>query len=174
MKQAVLATAIAFGLISCGGGDDGGGGDPAPTPTDVNVSTSTNGATATASFNSSAASNIIDGDYSTTWISNPDSSIVIDFSAVNNVKKITIHKVSAVTTGGSNPDILIELSEDGSSYQTSDITMILGGDLSCNSSTFSAELLECEMDEFAARYLKITSKNGKSFEFKEVEVISNK
>jgi hypothetical protein len=172
MKQVVFATAVSLGLISCGGGS--GSSDPVATPTDVNVSASANGAMATASFNSATALSIIDGDVSTTWISDPDSPLVIDFSAVNNVKKITIHKVSAVTSGGSNPDILVELSEDGSLYQTSDITMIIGGDLSCNSSTFSAELLECEMDEFAARYLRLTSQNGKSFEFEEVEVISNK
>lgn len=174
MKQVILATAVVLGLISCGGGGGGSGSDSSSTLTDVNVSASANGATATASFNSGTASNIIDGDNLTTWISDPDSPIVIDFSAVNNIKKITIRKVSAATTGGTNPDILVELSEDGSSYQTSNITMIVGGDLSCNSSTLSAELLDCDMDEFAARYLRITSQNGKSFEFEEVEVISNK
>ncbi len=175
MKQVVIVVVIALGLISCSSDSvPGPGSTNTGSTSDVNVSSSANGATVTASFNSSTAPNIIDGDDSTTWISDPDSPIVIDFSAVNNVKKITIYKVSSAIAGGSNPDLLVELSENNISYQTSNITIITGGDLSCNSSALTAELLDCEMDEFAARYLRITSKNGKSFEFKEVEVISNK
>ena len=176
MNKVALAITVALGLISCGSGSDSGIPDVIQTPmtSDVNVAASINGATVTTTFNSNTSSNINDGDDTTTWISDPDVSLVIDFSSVNKVKKITIRKVSSATAGGSNPDILVELSEDGITYKSSDITTITGGDLSCNSNAFSSELLVCEMNAFSARFLRLTSKNGKSFEFKEVEVISNK
>lgn len=178
MKKVALVITVALGLISCGSGSGSDSGIPdviqTPLTSDVNVAASINGATVTTTFNSNTSSNINDGDDTTTWISDPDVSLVIDFSSVNEVKKITIRKVSSATAGGSNPDILVELSEDGVTYKSSDITTITGGDLSCNSSGFSSELLVCEMNVFSARFLRLTSKNGKSFEFKEVEVISNK
>lgn len=173
MKKAALVLTLAFGLISCSG-DDTGGDTPADIKADVNVAASVNGGTVTTVFNPSTAVNIIDGDNATSWISDPDVSLVIDFSSVNNVKKITIRKVFSLFTSGTNPDILVELSEDDITYKTSNITMIAGGDLGCNSSTTNSELLVCEMNEFPARFLRLTSKNGKSFEFNEVEVIAYK
>ncbi len=176
-QRNILGTVIiSLVLSACGGGggsDSENDGSGSGTKTDVNVAASNNGGVATAAYNSDSAVNFIDEDATTTWISDPDSSIVVDFGSVEKVKKITITKVNSATSAGSNPDVLVELSIDGNDYQSSNITTFSGG-IECSSTVIGGESLVCEMDEYDAQFIRVTSKNGKSFEFKEIEVIANR
>lgn len=177
MKQLLSITALAVLVSACGGGSGGGSNDPiggnAPKE-DTNIAAASEGASATSAFNSDTATNIIDEKEDTTWISTPDTPIVIEFDSAENIKKISIKQAESSVSVGTNPDVLVELSTDGKTYKTSSITVISGGDIPCNTTTINPTLLECSMDEYEAKYLKITTKNGKSFEFQEVEVIASK
>lgn len=178
MKKHFLIATVASSLLltACGGGGGGGSNnDNTPretTPTDINVAASANGATATATYNSATAANLIDQNADTTWISDDGTSITVDFGGVKAINKITLSKVAASTTLGSNPDILVELSTDNATYERSGITSpFVSGAIACTNQNSGAEQHTCEMPTHNARFIRITSQNGKSFEFKELEVI---
>lgn len=174
-KLALAALASSLLLTACGGG--GGGGNDAPradnnSGAEVNVAATANGARASASDNAATAANLIDGSLDTTWISEPDSPIVVDFGAVKAIKKITLNKVAASVMIGSAPDILVELSENGVNYERSAMTTVSGGVPCTNTSVNAgATAITCEMAERNVRYIRVTTQNGKSFELQELEVI---
>ncbi len=170
MRQILLAPVlIATALITgCGGG--GSDQPKVNTKTDMNVAASANGATASATYNSADAANLIDEDDSTAWVSDSDRAIVVDFGAVRSIESFELRKAAASVIAGSNPDVLIELSENGSSYSSSRATLT-SGVVPCNSTTIGSEIISCQMDRRNVRYMRITSRNGKAFEFRELEVI---
>ena len=177
-KQFVAGISSLLLLSACGGGgsSSGGNGDDNPrasTPTDVNVAASANGATASATYNAASAANLVDGDLNTTWISDPDSPILITFGAMENINKIKLTRVAAAASLGSNADILVELSENGVTYAASNLSVITGG-IACTSMTTNSQVMECEMTERATRYVRITTQNGKSFELAEFEAVARK
>lgn len=176
MKKILSVAVMAVLMSACGGsGGSSGSSIGGNTPKeDTNIAAASEGASASSTFNSSTVTNAIDEDEATTWVSDPDKPLIIEFSSAENVKKISIKKVAASVTAGTTPDVLVELSTDGKTYKTSNMTLIVGGDIPCNSTTINATLLECSMDEYEAKYLRITTQNGKSFEFQEVEVIAYK
>lgn len=175
MKQFFFsAMATCFLLAACGGG--GGGNDDVPranNPTEVNVAAQAKGASAIALYNAATAANLIDGNPGTSWISDPDSPIIITFSAVENIRKFKLTRTAAAASLGSNPDILIELSANGVDYAASNVSVITGG-IACSSMTANVQVMECSMSELATRYVRITTLNGKSYELGEFEAIAVK
>ncbi len=176
MKKLILASSLSVVLAACGGGGGGGSSDSSTqpetntstTPVDTNVALKTNSASATASYNADSAENIIDGDEATTWISDPDSPLVIELAEIEKINKL---EVSMVPSGGliigSNPDITIEFSTDGETYSHSQATYAFSG-VPCSSSTTSSSSISCEMPEYEVKFIRLTTKNGKSLEFKEL------
>lgn len=165
-------------LTACGGGGGGGNGTPheatPPTtsPATVNVAASSAGARASATYNSGSAGNLIDGNTATSWISDPDSPIRVDFAGPRNISSFTLSRIASSATLGSNSDILIELSADGTSFSRSNVTM--GGGIPCYSSTFNSTTIKCTMTPAqSVRAVRITTRNGKSFELTEFEAIAN-
>ena len=155
--------------VSIPDGDSGNTTDDSPTV--KNVALSTNGGSATGSVNASSAGNAIDGNEGTAWSSIDGSTLVVDFGGSKKVTSITIKKSDGLSiSSGSNPDVLVELSSDNTTYYTSNITKIFGGDISCTSTSLSSSRLYCAMSAYSARYIKITTQNGKAFDFSEVDI----
>lgn len=171
-QLALTALATSILLTACGGGG-GGGGSEAPRATtspEINVAAASNGALATANYNNATAHQLIDGDIATSWISDDGSTITVQFGITRSITKIVLRKVAASTTVGSHPDILVELSENGSTWTASNMSVINGG-IHCDSYTNGGEVSSCTMAARNARAIRVTSQNGKSFEFQELEVI---
>ena len=90
------------------------------------------------------------------------------------IKSFTLSRVSASASLGTSPDILIELSDDGTTYENSQVSVIVGG-VSCTSMTSNATTMTCEMSGGRdVSHIRITSNNGKSFKFTELEAIAEK
>lgn len=173
-KKILLGLSSCLILAACGGGGGGSNSSDAfNSVSDVNVARSSNGGTASSAYNPGTASNLIDGNAATTWISDPDEPIVVTFGAVENIKKIKLTRVAASATLGTNPDILIELSADGVAYTKSNVSVISGG-IACTSQTTNNQVMECNMAERPTRYVRITTQNGLSFELAEFEAIARK
>lgn len=168
---ALAAALTSLLLTACGGGGGGGGNDNSrafSTP-EVNVAAASNGAKATATYNNATAKNLIDGDVATTWISDDGSTITVDFGTTRSITKIVLRKVDSSVTLGSNPDILVELSENGSTWTASNMSVYSGG-IPCTSINSGRTVSTCEMAARNARAIRVTTQNGKSFELQELEV----
>lgn len=139
----------------------------------MNVARSSNGGSATSAHNPGTAANLIDGNSLTAWVSNPGDPIVITFGAVENIRNIKLTRQPSPATLGTVPDILIELSSNGVDYTASNVSVITGG-VACTSLTANNEVMECNMAERPTRYVRITSQNGKAYDFLEFEAIARK
>ena len=174
MKYRLASIVSAIALASCGSDSGTTGSPPAPTvASNINVAASSVGATATATFNAASAGNLIDENIATSWISSPGSPILIDFGSVIDIDSLEINKVNSLLSTSSPPDILVELSADDVTYESSGITLSSGADIPCISQTFGGSVIDCSFTPYSARYIRITTQNGKSFEFQDIEAISN-
>lgn len=174
-KQLLLGLVSVFVLTACGGG--GGSSESSPrnfdATEDVNVASIFDGGTATATENAAMATYLIDEDPGTAWVSTPGSPIIIQFAEVEEIHKMTLTRLSAQATLGTNADIRIELSTDGVNYTESNMSRIAGG-IPCTSLTTNNEEMQCEMEKRATRFVRITSRNGKAYDLVEFEAIANK
>jgi len=158
-------------LTACGGGSSS---SDSSSKSDVNVAAYSNGATALATYNEATAGNLIDEDDTTTWISDPESPIIVTFGRVEKLKSFELRRVSAPALLGTNPDILIELSQDNLTYEKSNASVMTGG-VVCYSAGSNTTSMSCKFDgTYSAKYVRITSLNGKSFEFTEFEAVAYK
>lgn len=177
MKKSILSSVIASSILlaACGGGGGGDSDGPgANVQADVNVAALINGATAVSDYNSMYADNLIDGDPGTSWISDPGVAIRINFSEVKNISSFTLSYTSAAVSFGTNPDILVELSTDGNNFSASSISYVTSG-IACVNSTRGGQAMSCDLSApHATRAVRITSQNGKSFQFTEFEAIARK
>lgn len=179
MKMYMLL-GMSFVLLLSGCNDESGpesGSQDSPTKVEVNVAASINGAAATSDYKPDDAKNLIDGDETTWWASHPEEPIVVEFEEVEDVVSLQLTRTAASAQMGTDPDILIELSEDGAAYTNVNFFSALGGGggVACNSATMNATTLSCTLSEArATQFVRITSYNGKSFEFIELEVIAMK
>ncbi len=168
-----LLLILSLGMTACGGSSGDDNNEDGANLQEVNVATSANGATARSAFNSASAANLIDEDLSTTWISEPDTPIVVEFSEAERIIKIELDFVSADVSYGTGPDIFVEISLDGINYDASGVTALLA-DIPCTESNFANDSARCTMEARKIKFIQITSKVGKSFEFKELRVFANK
>lgn len=144
---------------------------------EVNVASIHNGGTALAVYHADTAENIIDEDDETTWISDPDSPIVIEFERAEKIVSFALYRTNSGASVGSNPDIVIEFSKNGTDYVPSNATYAFGNPdaIPCISSTTGPEVIKCQLqDPYTMKFVRITTKNGKSYEFKEFEAIALK
>lgn len=172
MNKQLALTALASSILltACGGGGGGGGEAPrATTSPEINVAAASNGALATANYNNTTARQLIDGDIATSWISDDGSTITVQFGITRSITRITLRKVDSSVTVGTHPDILVELSENGSTWTASDMSVYSGG-IPCTRISSGRTVITCDMAARNARAIRVTSQNGKSFEFQELEV----
>ena len=161
MSIILLFTALT--LTACGGGSSNNN-------TDGNNNTKSEPVAMTISPASAQA--IIDGDDSTSWTANNDEKIVIDLGSVQKIKQFELNRVAASATSGSNPDILIELSINGTSYEKSNVSVVFGGK-SCFKALTNATTMLCEMvPSQDIRYVRISIAQDKSFDLTEFKVLS--
>ena len=173
MKPALsLIAALAFVLSACGGSSSDSSSIPG-LKSDTNVALLSRGASASSSHNSSDAKNLIDGNSNTSWTSASGQKIVVDFGSVEKIKSIKLTRQATSAAIGSNPDILIELSANGSSYTASNLSVFSGG-IACTSQTITTTTMSCTMAERDTRYIRITSQNGKAYDFIELEALATK
>lgn len=171
-RNVLISSIFILNLFACSGsGSEGESADKSENKTPINVAASVNGAVATSNFNAETAKNLIDEDEDTTWISDPEEPILVEFDSIKTVTTITIKKVDSIASIGSNPDILVELSKDGIIFQPSAVSNILSPVNKCTHFTSNSEQLFCKMIPLELRFIRITSQNGMSYEFKELEVI---
>lgn len=144
---------------------------------DVNVAASANGATVTTNFNKQEAGNLIDGDNTTIYGSQEDTPIVVEFEQVESVIEITLSRVNSPATLGSDPDILVELSSDGTNWTTSNISAAIGNGsgVACPNWSFNKTTMKCGMPNgHNVSHIRITSRNSNAFEFTQLEAIAKK
>lgn len=172
---AVMVLAIAGCGDSSDSSSSSNSSDGTTTKTQVNVASQSKKATTQSAYDNANTVNLIDGDTATTWTSNPGDPVVITFEGLESINKIEVNRVSSSASAGTNPDILIELSTDNTTYKTSDATKFGTGDIPCSSSSLTATTISCTLSEqYTAKYMRITSQNGKAFEFQEVKAYSLK
>lgn len=193
-----VAAAFCLSLVGCGGGssgssDAGGDGYVARTWVELDVASQAHGAVAVASYNADTAGNLIDDNDDTTWISDPYSPIVVDLGAIEELVRFELRFVTnmGATKLGSNPDLILELSADGSNYLASEVTFFGKGQdkAQCTSFATAREYIRCNIparirnpvtNEFVenpywkVRFIRITTTNGNSFEFTELDVIAKR
>ncbi|WP_146171207.1 hypothetical protein [Saccharospirillum sp. MSK14-1] len=143
--------------------------------TDVNVAAN---ATVTTSFNPDDANNLVDEDTATSLVSAPGTPIIVDLGQVETIKSFTLSRVSSSanfgTLSATTPEILVELSSDGIAYEASNISVIVG-DVDCINSTRGQTTMKCEMaNGYDVSHIRITTRNGKSYQFTELEAIAEK
>lgn len=173
MKKRLTFTVVSAFLLSACGGGSGSSDDIPALKADVNVASASQGASASSKHNSTDANNLIDGNSNTSWTSESGKAITVDFGRIETIKEITLTRQAARATFGSNPDILVELSTNGSSYSASNISTVFGG-IACTSQTMNNTSMNCKMTGHETRYIRITSQNSKAYDFFELEVIANK
>lgn len=174
MKKQLLSGLASIALLTaCGGSGGERSSHNFNAKQDVNVASMSNGGTATATANAETATYLIDEDPGTAWVSTPDNPIIIQFAEVEEIHKMTLTRLSAQATLGTNADIRIELSSDGVNYTESNMSRIAGG-IPCTSLTTNNEEMQCEMEKRATRFVRITSRNGKAYDLVEFEAIANK
>lgn len=174
-----LGIGVALGvLVGLNGCTSSSSSDSEPVlKSDVNIALLSNGASAMATVNNSDANNSIDDNNATSWGSISGSSLIVKFSEVNTIKSFAIKKSDGQgVSAGSNPDILVELSKDGETYETSQVTTFgISGTIGCMNTSLSASNISCDLTStFEAQYIKITTQNGESYAYDEIEVISYK
>ncbi|WP_286719097.1 discoidin domain-containing protein [Thalassolituus sp. UBA2009] len=172
MKPALSLIAASVFLLSACGGSSSESSIPG-LKSDTNVALLSRGASASSSHNSSDAKNLIDGNNNTSWTSASGQKIVVDFGSVEKIKSIKLTRQAASAAIGSSPDILIELSANGSSYTASNLSVFSGG-IACTSQTVTTTTMSCTMAERDTRYIRITSQNGKAYDFIELEALATK
>lgn len=155
-------------LSACGGSGEFVGQE---TDQELNVAASANGGSASAFHNSGTAGNLIDGNTGTSWTSDSEEAIVVRFSSTASIRSITLTRLAAAASLGTDPDILVELSTDGDNYSRSNMSVISGG-IPCTALTSSTTTMSCTMSGYDARYVRITTADGKAFSFTELEVIA--
>ncbi len=172
MKPALSLIAASVFLLSACGGSSSDSAIPG-LKADTNVALLSRGASASSSHNSSDAKKLIDGNSNTSWTSASGQKIVVDFGSVEKIKSIKLTRQAASAAIGSSPDILIELSANGSSYTASNLSVFSGG-ITCTSQTVTTTTMSCTMAERDTRYIRITSQNGKAYDFIELEALATK
>lgn len=123
MKPALSLIAASVFLLNACGGSSSDSAIPG-LKADTNVALLSRGASASSSHNSSDAKNLIDGNNNTSWTSASGQKIVVDFGSIEKIKSIKLTRQAASAAIGSNPDILIELSTNGSNYTASNLSVV--------------------------------------------------
>ncbi|MCA6059855.1 discoidin domain-containing protein [Thalassolituus sp. ST750PaO-4] len=172
MKPALSLIAASVLFLSACGGSSSDSSIPG-LKADTNVALLSRGASASSSHNSSNANNLIDGNINTSWTSASGQKIVVDFGSVEKIKSIKLIRQAGAVITGSNPDILIELSANGSSYTASNLSVVTGG-IPCTSRSMNETTMSCTMAERDTRYIRITSQNGNAHDFFELEALATK
>lgn len=179
MKAYILNLFILLVICLAGCNDESGSGKNngvgSDSKTDVNVAAN---ATVTTSFNPGDAGNLVDEDAATSLVSSPEIPIVVDFGQVETIKSFTLSRISSSaffgTMSSTIPEILVELSSDGIAYEASNISVIVGG-VDCFKSTRGQTTMKCEMrDGYDVSHIRITTRNGRSYQFTELEAIAEK
>ncbi|TGG93441.1 hypothetical protein E4656_10355 [Natronospirillum operosum] len=138
---------------------------------ETNVAASANGAVATSAYNPDDAMKLIDEDDTTWWASNPGEPIIVEFAEVEDIVSLKLTRTESSAPTGTNPAILIELSEDGITYAKSNVSIVIGG-VACSSMSTSSTSMSCTLAEArATKFVRITSSNN-SYELRELEVIA--
>ncbi len=188
MNRILIASLVALLLSGClGGEEESNNSSPPPsgedTPsttdnrsdTDAGVITSgtdvanlSQGATAVSSFNSSTASNLIDGSEMRAWISAPDIPINITLSKQYQIAKIEIAKDHEAGT-----DVTLEISDDGVNYKTLSVTNS-PADVTCSDSAFYSIRIKCLFEPAQTiSHIRLTSLNGRSYRSQELSAYTD-
>ena len=155
-------------LTACGGGGSDDNKDSNKPFTPTNAAAASNGATITPT----TASNLIDGDVPTSWTSN-DSPVVISFGAVKKIGSIKLTRINSSATLGTSPDILVELSDNGTTYTKSKMSLMFSG-ADCYSTTSNATSMSCTMKPARnISHIRISTPNSKFYDFLELEAITS-
>lgn len=170
----LLSIVICVLLISaCGGSSDLGSNTPTGDKVaNTNVASQFQGGVALSDANSQNTPNAIDEQNTTFWMSESGVPLVIKFEVVERIQTITLRKNAATVNRGSNPDIVVELSLDGLAWKKSAITNAAAADVPCTATSASSTHIECNMNAYSAQYLRITSQNGRTYEFAEIEALT--
>src|SRR5690606_17624233 len=100
-RNVLISSIFILNLFACSGsGGEGEDADKSENKTPINVAASVNGAVATSSFNAETAKNLIDEDEDTTWISDPEIPILVEFDSIKTISNITIKKVDSIAIIG--------------------------------------------------------------------------
>lgn len=153
-----------FALTACGGGGSSSGSNDSSknnkNETKINVAATANGATITPA---EAVTLIDESSESTSWTATHDQPIIIDFGSIKNVESFELKRAPASATVGTNPDIKIELSTNGSSYTVSNVSSLSGG-APCSTMKANPTSMFCEMTPATkVRYVRITIAEDKSY-----------
>ncbi|UXD87271.1 discoidin domain-containing protein [Thalassolituus hydrocarboniclasticus] len=166
MKPALsLIAASVFVLSACGGSSN-----ESSIPglkSDTNVALLSRGASASSSHNSNDANNLIDGNSNTSWTSEPDTPIIISLKKEEAIKSIKLTRLAESASTGDNPDILIELSINS-------VFIPINKNNNTVSCSNTQTLITCNMDPRQTNAIRITSKNGRSYLFFELEAFATK
>jgi len=166
MKPALSLIAASVCLLSACGGSSSDSAIPG-LKADTNVALLSRGASASSSHNSSDAKKLIDGNINTSWTSEPDTPIIISLKKEEAIKSIKLTRLAESASTGDNPDILIELSINS-------VFIPINKNNNTVTCSNTQTLITCNMDPRQTNAIRITSKNGRSYLFFELEAFATK
>ena len=167
MKPALSLIAASVFLLSACGGSSSDSSIPG-LKADTNIALLSRGASASSSHNSSNANNLIDGNNNnTSWTSEPDTPIIISLKKEEAIKSIKLTRLAESASTGDNPDILIELSINS-------VFIPINKNNNTVTCSNTQTLITCNMDPRQTNAIRITSKNGRSYLFFELEAFATK
>jgi hypothetical protein len=166
MKPALSLIAASVFLLSACGGSSSDSAIPG-LKADTNVALLSRGASASSSHNSSDAKKLIDGNINTSWTSEPDTPIIISLKKEEAIKSIKLTRLAESASTGDNPDILIELSINS-------VFIPINKNNNTVTCSNTQTLITCNMDPRQTNAIRITSKNGRSYLFFELEAFATK
>jgi hypothetical protein len=162
MKPALSLIAASVCLLSACGGSSSDSAIPG-LKADTNVALLSRGASAS----SSHAKKLIDGNINTSWTSEPDTPIIISLKKEEAIKSIKLTRLAESASTGDNPDILIELSINS-------VFIPINKNNNTVTCSNTQTLITCNMDPRQTNAIRITSKNGRSYLFFELEAFATK
>lgn len=183
MNKLILFSVLPFTLVGCLGTEsEDSASDPsyiagviddydASVATGIDVANISRGAVAYSAYNSSTAKNLIDGSSYYKWISSPDVPIEITLSKKYQISRIEIDKdhEGIKDYASYDPDLILEISDDGVNYKTLSVTNMVA-DVECYESSFYSIHLECSFEPAQTiSHIRMMSSNGKSFLFHELK-----
>ncbi len=166
MKPALSLIAASVFLLSACGGSSSDSAIPG-LKADTNVALLSRGASASSSHNSNDAKKLIDGNINTSWTSEPDTPIIISLKKEEAIKSIKLTRLAESASTGDNPDILIELSINS-------VFIPINKNNNTVTCSNTQTLITCNMDPRQTNAIRITSKNGRSYLFFELEALATK
>jgi hypothetical protein len=166
MKPALSLIAASVLFLSACGGSSSDSAIPG-LKADTNVALLSRGASASSSHNSNDAKKLIDGNINTSWTSEPDTPIIISLKKEEAIKSIKLTRLAESASTGDNPDILIELSINS-------VFIPINKNNNTVTCSNTQTLITCNMDPRQTNAIRITSKNGRSYLFFELEAFATK